>query len=517
MSAMERVVDRLDRVQRNGTTTLASCPVHDHGKGNGDRNPSLSVAQSDGKVLLHCMSGCHVQDVMTAIGLDWPDLFDDPITNDRGVLVASWTYQDKTGAPYAIAERWQTAQGKRFVQRLPGADRPGLPKDFKPALYRLPEVLAAAKANQPVWFCEGEKCCSALSRLGVLATTAPAGVNGWRDYYATWLQGVEVVNIVADNDETGRAYAAKVAASLRGAEIPVKTWAVGVPFPKADVWDHVVAGLGLDDLKPIRLNPIRPKGSTQAELLAESFPPITWVIENLLPAGLAILAGPPKLGKSEIVMDWAMSVAAGESAMHSPSWEVTQGSVLYLALDNDSMQRTQARVRAICRHRGFPTDLPIEYHCEWPTGDAGITACLEWCADERDDGRTPVMIVADTLARVEPEFEGDGRRSAYLETTAKLAKWAQMATQQNLALLAVHHDRKAGDEDWVNRLAGSRGITASAHTLFLLDAKRGEPTGRLRAAGRDIETDDHGLDLECGFFWLSKDRPNRGWVPTVVK
>jgi hypothetical protein len=48
---------------------MAKCPAHD------DRNPSLSIGEVAGKVLLHCHAGCAQRDVIEALrarGL-WPD------------------------------------------------------------------------------------------------------------------------------------------------------------------------------------------------------------------------------------------------------------------------------------------------------------------------------------------------------------------------------------------------------------------------------------------------------------
>jgi hypothetical protein len=48
----------------------ARCPAHD------DRGPSLSVRDlDDGRVLLHCFSGCSTAQVVGAMGLDLADLF----------------------------------------------------------------------------------------------------------------------------------------------------------------------------------------------------------------------------------------------------------------------------------------------------------------------------------------------------------------------------------------------------------------------------------------------------------
>ena len=77
-SALERVHDALvaagcRRQGRNWT-----CPAHD------DRNPSLSVAEgAEGRVLVHCHSGCSAEDVAQAMGLKMTDLFPDVST---GVL-----------------------------------------------------------------------------------------------------------------------------------------------------------------------------------------------------------------------------------------------------------------------------------------------------------------------------------------------------------------------------------------------------------------------------------------------
>ena len=77
-SALERVHNALvaagcRRQGRNWT-----CPAHD------DRNPSLSVAEgAEGRVLVHCHSGCSAEDVAQAMGLKMTDLFPDVST---GVL-----------------------------------------------------------------------------------------------------------------------------------------------------------------------------------------------------------------------------------------------------------------------------------------------------------------------------------------------------------------------------------------------------------------------------------------------
>jgi hypothetical protein len=56
---------------------LASCPVPSHGKGRGDHNPSLRLANGETRILVHCYGGCSGHDVLTE--LRRRKLFDGPI------------------------------------------------------------------------------------------------------------------------------------------------------------------------------------------------------------------------------------------------------------------------------------------------------------------------------------------------------------------------------------------------------------------------------------------------------
>ncbi len=47
---------------------LVHCPVPSHGKGSGDKAPSLSVANGrDGRLLVHCHAGCEALGVLAAL------------------------------------------------------------------------------------------------------------------------------------------------------------------------------------------------------------------------------------------------------------------------------------------------------------------------------------------------------------------------------------------------------------------------------------------------------------------
>jgi putative DNA primase/helicase len=56
------------RGRRNGNGWLVSCPCLSHGKGRGDRNPSLSISDGDdGALLLFCFAGCTFEDIIDSL------------------------------------------------------------------------------------------------------------------------------------------------------------------------------------------------------------------------------------------------------------------------------------------------------------------------------------------------------------------------------------------------------------------------------------------------------------------
>lgn len=69
---LEVILDRLQEVKRSGPGWMARCPAHD------DKNPSLSLREENGKVLLHCFAGCTVKAICVASEIEVRDLFSEP-------------------------------------------------------------------------------------------------------------------------------------------------------------------------------------------------------------------------------------------------------------------------------------------------------------------------------------------------------------------------------------------------------------------------------------------------------
>ncbi len=68
-----QVLTKLDGARQGSRGWLGVCPAHD------DRHASLSIAEGrDGRVLIHCFSGCETAQVLKALDLEWRDLFPPP-------------------------------------------------------------------------------------------------------------------------------------------------------------------------------------------------------------------------------------------------------------------------------------------------------------------------------------------------------------------------------------------------------------------------------------------------------
>ncbi|MFT4058461.1 MAG: hypothetical protein QM652_02825 [Legionella sp.] len=109
-------------------------------------------------------------------------------------------------------------------------------KSKKP-LYNLHQILTVS--NESIYFCEGEGCVDAFTKLGLLATTS-GGANSVSKADLEPLKGREII-IWPDNDEAGFRYVDDVLTALQGFGCNIKVIEVeqlGLPL-KGDVVDWV--------------------------------------------------------------------------------------------------------------------------------------------------------------------------------------------------------------------------------------------------------------------------------------
>lgn len=144
---LTELLERLKGVRSSDTGWSALCPAHD------DQRQSLSVAQADGKLLVHCHAGCSVESVVAALGIQMRDLFTGPGSKKSFDILATYDYRDADGALLYQVVRMQP-KDFRFRRPDSGGSWVWNLKGVRRILYRLPELLAAAH-DSPVYIVEG--------------------------------------------------------------------------------------------------------------------------------------------------------------------------------------------------------------------------------------------------------------------------------------------------------------------------------------------------------------------------
>jgi hypothetical protein len=87
--SIEKLATRLEGVKRTGLGRfVAKCPSHP------DKNPSLAVAEKEGRVLFHCFAGCEPTDILAAVGLTFSDLYPERPVYSKGQSTAAFNPYD---------------------------------------------------------------------------------------------------------------------------------------------------------------------------------------------------------------------------------------------------------------------------------------------------------------------------------------------------------------------------------------------------------------------------------------
>jgi hypothetical protein len=235
--------------------------------------------------------------------------------------------------------------------------------------------------------------------------------------------------------------------------------------------------------KPRKEPSWRETGYSAAELRTMTFPPVQWIVPALIPEGLTLLAGKPKIGKSWLALDLCLAIAGGTTVMGGI--RAAEGDVLYCALE-DNNRRLQKRCDKLASplSTGWPARLRL--HTAWRRLDkGGIDDLNAWC----DSVEKPTLVVLDTLAGVRPIKTRDG----YAEDYDAMAGLHQLANTRGIGLLVLHHTRKMDADDPVDMVSGTLGLAGAADTVMVLNRSGQGVT--LYGRGRDIEEFDRAVEF----------------------
>lgn len=234
------------------------------------------------------------------------------------------------------------------------------------------------------------------------------------------------------------------------------------------------------------------RGMNAAQLLALDIPPMHEAFSGLLPEGLGVIGAPPKAGKSLLCYQMAVELVFGGGLFGIAA---ERRPVRYYALE-DGRRRSQTRIRALLDGRSGGLD---QLDLQWTAPRLG--GPLETEVDVWLDGHPLGVVIIDVLSKVRPQ--GKTGLNAYDEDYAAITELHNVARRHpGSVILLVTHDRKAGSEDWMTRITGTRGVTGAADFVIFVNRKRTETVGTIFVTGRDIE--DRAYDVEfTGHGWQS--------------
>jgi hypothetical protein len=164
-----------------------------------------------------------------------------------------------------------------------------------------------------------------------------------------------------------------------------------------------------------------------------------WLIEGLwTEEAVGIVSGQPKLGKTWLALDLALSVATGTPALGR--YEVPRpGPVLIFAAE-DPPKALRSRIEGLCHHRELRIDsVPVNLIL-------ASSLRLDMLEDQSRLAETvaryrPRLLVLDPFVRL---HRIDENRA--LEVSGVLAYLRQLQREEHVSILVVHHARKAGAE-----------------------------------------------------------------------
>lgn len=485
-----------------GSNWMARCPVHD------DTNPSLSIKEADGKVLVYCHAGCsqeNVIDALKTLGL-WH--------TESPQIEETYDYEDEGGILLYQVVRYRP---KDFKQRRPDGEGGWIwKKSPRQVLYHLTEVLR----SQIVIVVEGERDVETLRKNGFIATTNAGGAGTpWSREHTKALSGREVI-LIPDRDRAGYARVCRIAQALLGdvsrlvyLELEggkdVTDW-FSRGHSKAELLIEIEGGTlrrvlkTTEDLAALTGQSLENDSAQNSDrshiLTAHSgldvynsvFREPEPIIESLLYKGLTVFAARPKVGKSWFALQIAVSIAKGTSL--SGCLEVRKrGRVLYIALE-EKQWRTAPRLRRLTEVTEALEAIDFVYEIE-PLMSGGAAQLSARLAEH-----PYVLVVVDT-------FFAFSRQSERKNVDILQADYNQINTLREIcerhscALLLIHHSRKAPGNG-IDVVLGTSGVTAACDHIWVLDRK---PNGDciLRVTSREIEETIYSMRLENGepFGW----------------
>ena len=341
--------------------------------------------------------------------------------------------------------------------------------------------------KQPIFIVESPLCALSILQSGGVGVSL-CGVGGanklLKECKAKKPTGILVLCL--DNDEPGQKASQDLANGLfeLGVKFDVFNIAGGCKDPNELLMTDAEAlarNIAIAKLHAKAKYRTDKNSFTAYELCRADIAPPNWLVEGVLPEGLAIVCAPSKTGKSWMMLQLCLEVCKGKDFL---DFKTRQADCLYYALE-DSKYRLKDRMDKMLGAESAPENLHLAIQAD-PL-DSGLIKRLE---EETEEYPGIKLIVIDTLQKV--RGKPNRAETSYISDYREMSVLKNFADRHHVCILLVHHLRKTADEnDVFNMISGSNGIMGACDTILIVSKKkRGDENATLSMTGRDIRQRD---------------------------
>ncbi len=214
-----------------------------------------------------------------------------------------------------------------------------------------------------------------------------------------------------------------------------------------------------------------------------------FIVDGMIYPGIHILSGDPKIGKSWMMLDMCLAVAKGGDFFGR---KTERGQVVYMALE-DTFVSLQSRMYEL-------TDEPSENQFFTMLANSIGSGLEEDLRDCKKMFPELKLIVIDTLQKIRNNID-----TKYGADYQELSVLKGIADQLGIAIVLVHHNRKARDSNPNNLISGTNGIAGCADGLLVF-TRSGE-NAKLHISGRGAPSLELNLKREKSKWILLDDAP----------
>ena len=214
---------------------------------------------------------------------------------------------------------------------------------------------------------------------------------------------------------------------------------------------------------------LKPKGAALSgiDLMQEDIPPLRWLVDRFLPQGTVLLIGKPKIGKSYIALEMALSICEGGKFWDEQCHQT--GVLLYML--EDGKRRIKQRLKQL-RPEGpkfnstfrirFATEGPFQVN---PDGSGGLLDDIR--AHKRDFPDIELVII-DMLKVIRGSV--DTRQNDYNAENSLTLPISKLANELEISIFIIHHAKKGeiNVDNYEDALSGSNALSGMADSIWFL-------------------------------------------------